>query len=491
MSDGSPTVDRPSSGKTSFDVAALAVALAGVALLVDASVETYTAGAPVRWWVVGAAVAYAGVTAATLRMRVGWRTQVTIALVGVLGLIATTAWRPDGLADGIRLLGAPTTVVLSALTAAALLVAMIVVMRAATIPLVARLAVTLVALYGMVAFALGAWNGTAYHALFAGGSVWRAAPSWLQGGMLGGLIALPLSLLVSVAGGLARGARRWSVQPIVALALTMAIVVSGLTDAAGVRQSAVGFNVTAAGDDLSSQSAPADEQRVSADAVVLMKKVAADPAPSTSDVDRKATELGNDPTALFAYIRDQVRTEVYPGVLRGARGALMGGAGNAWDQSLLVAAMLRHHGREVRFARAHLAPADAAKIVARMFDDAEHARVAVRPSVQIADALQKQSRVLLARVQDKWQRSHADVVDALKRGALALGDRAVTDEMLAAEAGDHLWAEYRDADRWVPMDTVAGSRVGDTVASAAETFAEVPDALYHHVTIRVTVEAAP
>jgi hypothetical protein len=138
---------------------------------------------------------------------------------------------------------------------------------------------SLLALYGLSAFALGAWQTTAYQALFAGRSIWRALPRWFQGGLAGGLVALPLALLDSRAA-----------QTLV-------------------------------------------DQRAFADAGMLIKRFADAPAPSTFNVVKTADEIGNDPAALFAYVHDHVRTEIYRGVLRGPRATLMGRAGNSWDQA--------------------------------------------------------------------------------------------------------------------------------------------------------------
>jgi Transglutaminase-like superfamily len=470
--------------------AALAVAVAGAVILADAAVETFAAGAGARWSALVALAAYVAVTAATFRAGIGWRTRVTIALLAVVGLVAASAWLPDGLAAGVRLVGQPTPRVLSGLTAGAIVVAVIVLIRATAVPLVVRLVAALVAVYGLTAFALGAWQSTAYGALFAGDSVWRALPRVLQGAFLGGLVAVPLALVVSLAGGLARGTRRWQAQPIVALASILALAVSGFVNGAPGAGGGIRRDLSTAGvgaPSSASEALPIPDDRTTSDAVAFLKKISAAPEPSTFDVDRKAAELGNDPAALFAYVHDHVRTEIYSGVLRGARGTLMGGAGNAWDQALLLAAMLKHHGRDVRFAHARLAPADAAPIVARMFADAARPRPAPS-SVAIPAALQQQSRALLQRVRSTSQQSYADMLDALKQGGLTLGTRAVSRDMLATEAADHVWVEYRDSDRWIPLDPTAADRPGVAVTAATDTFAQVPDAQYHHVTIRVTAE---
>src|SRR5262249_58654451 len=133
------------------------------------------------------------------------------------------------------------------------------------------------------------------------------------------------------------------------------------------------------------------------------------------------------------------------GVMRGGGAQLMGGGGSGWAQSVLLARMLRHHGREVRCSRARLAPDAAAKIVDRMFADAGRARA---PGAQtpppIPDALQQQSRAALASIQTNWQRADADVLGALDRGHVSLGDEAQGQPALASEAADHLVVEDRD-----------------------------------------------
>ena len=56
----------------------------------------------------------------------------------------------------------------------------------------------------------------------------------------------------------------------------------------------------------------------------------ADPADSNDPrVRALATSLGNNPTTIFQYVRDNIGIEVYTGSLRGARGTLASKAGNS------------------------------------------------------------------------------------------------------------------------------------------------------------------
>jgi Transglutaminase-like superfamily len=474
----SPLSVAPEGSKTS-SIAAIAIAGVGAAVMIDLAVETFIGESALRWWAVAAAAVYLALTVAARRRNIGWSSQLTIVLVFALGLAAATAWLPAGLANGIRLAGQPTSRVLSGLTAGALVVAIVIVLRATILPLAVRLVISLLALYGLAAFFLGAWQTTPYQALFAGDSMWRALPRWLQGGVIGGLLALPLALLVALAGGLTRGKRNWSAQTIVMLVSALALAFAAL------RNGQAG-GIGASDEAREAQAQP--DQRTLADASTLIKRIADAPEPSTFSVDKTADEIGNNPASLFTYVHEHVRTEIYSGLLRGARGTLMGGAGNSWDQALLLAAMLRHQGREVRFAHAHLTSDIAAKIVDRMFTDMGKVPVTARRPLTIPDSVQAGGRATMAQIQRDWQSAQADLLKALDRADLSLGNAATSEQTLESEAADHLFVEYHDGDRWVPLDPVATVAPGASVASDGESFPEVPDAFYHHVTIRVQIE---
>lgn len=235
-----------------------------------------------------------------------------------------------------------------------------------------------------------------------------------------------------------------------------------------------------------SSPAPLDAASIAATRDASQKILAPAPA-SDFDVDQKAAELGPDVDHLFRFVHDDIRHQIYAGVLRGPRGTLTSRAGNAWDRSVLLAALLRHHGREVRFVRGRLTPDRATALVATMFERRPQSPVA--GAVDVPSAVAAAARDLSARIEARWQAAQDDVTAALDRSGIALGRTPlVTDATLNAEAADHLWIEYRDGERWVPLDPSAGSAPGETVTSAADSFAEIPEAQHHHVTFRLKAE---
>jgi hypothetical protein len=220
----------------------------------------------------------------------------------------------------------------------------------------------------------------------------------------------------------------------------------------------------------------------------LLKRIADAPEPSIFSVEKSADEIGKDPAALFAYVHDHVRTQIYSGVLRGARGTLISGAGNSWDQALLLATMLRHQGKESRFARVRLTPEIAAKIVDRMFSDAARPHMPAAKPLQIPDSLQNERRATMAQIQADAQAAQTDLLQALDRANFSLGNAATSEQQLESEAADHLFVEYHEGDRWIALDPIAEDAPGASVSSAAEYAPEIPDSFYHNVTIRVWIE---
>lgn len=72
-----------------------------------------------------------------------------------------------------------------------------------------------------------------------------------------------------------------------------------------------------------------------------------------TDVRALARRLGSPPAAL-QFVRENIAFEPYDGVLRGAEGALAARAANAWDQALLLQALLSAMGRPSRLVQCQL-----------------------------------------------------------------------------------------------------------------------------------------
>jgi uncharacterized membrane protein len=66
--------------------------------------------------------------------------------------------------------------------------------------------------------------------------------------------------------------------------------------------------------------------------------------PTDPFVTTQATTLNNDPNMIYAFVRDQIKFEAYPGSLRGARGTLWAMAGNTLDKASLLVALLQASG---------------------------------------------------------------------------------------------------------------------------------------------------
>ena len=78
--------------------------------------------------------------------------------------------------------------------------------------------------------------------------------------------------------------------------------------------------------------------------------------------------FAGDPARAFAFVRDSIGYDVYPGVLRGAAGTLAARAGNAWDRAILLKTLLDAMSLTTRFATAELDTTTAERVAAHALD---------------------------------------------------------------------------------------------------------------------------
>lgn len=217
------------------------------------------------------------------------------------------------------------------------------------------------------------------------------------------------------------------------------------------------------------------------------------------------SSLDFDPEALARFVTEEIRFEQYRGVLRGAAGTLMGRAGNALDQSILLGQLLEEAGMDWRIARGTLNSADAERLVSQM----AIARDPLPPAGNIAEIRESLTKLyetlgyssgdvaVLMRPDTETDRRIYEsvtasdtnfIIDALDQVGVELGDPRAMSALLD-EARDYHWIEYR-ADSFDDWKTVHPAfRIVDTPQiSKRDSFVSPPDDLHHRVRMEVFIE---
>ena len=205
-------------------------------LLIDAAVETWRIGSPLRWWVVAPVALYVATTAWLVLKRVpfgrgpGWFTLPATPLIVLLGVVAVCAGQPEGMIHGVRLLRQPTSVVLSGATLLVLLLAAFCLLRPRGARWWARLLVGGLAAYAAVALGVAIAIRTPYtHLLQHGQGFWPRLPYWLQGPFVGAFVLIPMAIVWEIGLALVRLVVRGRLALILLLAIGLCIAWLGAT----------------------------------------------------------------------------------------------------------------------------------------------------------------------------------------------------------------------------------------------------------------------
>jgi hypothetical protein len=211
-------------------------------LFLDAAVETFVSGSSLRWLVV-AIVAVYPLLSGILWRRLGWAGMAGGLVIAMVLTVALSAWLPGGLSHGIVALHQPSAVVLSATTIIAIALAGFTVVQLRSLHRALYVALVIVALYGVAAFAVGMVYRITYSELFHGGSFWLRLPFWLQGAFVGSVVLISLGFVVHVVHGAlgvrGRQLRGWAVQGVV-MGAGLAMAAAGLRGPLEPRQTVSG-----------------------------------------------------------------------------------------------------------------------------------------------------------------------------------------------------------------------------------------------------------
>lgn len=229
-----------------------------------------------------------------------------------------------------------------------------------------------------------------------------------------------------------------------------------------------------------------------------------------SSLDALVAELEFSPEDLLRFVEQDVHTEPYPGLLRGAKGALWARAGNSLDQALLARELLLRAGVEARLGTARLtleqarrylegslrAPLAPPAIEGEGIDDLIRQAVkdttltqgAWERSVAEKKALGVSTR---ARVEGEARRVAGALVRALSTHGTRLEAAPLPDEWIQ-EARDYYWVQWRTSasEPWRDAHPAAGPDAalpGDLVP--AKTWRSgYPEGVRYHLEVRLQRE---
>jgi hypothetical protein len=166
-------------------------------------------------------------------------------------------------------------------------------------------------------------------------------------------------------------------------------------------------------------------------------------------VEELTRSFGGNWQQAFAFVRDDIRFEPTTPLMKTAQGVLWGRSGNAREQSLLLAELLRELGVETRMAAGSLGTDRAAALIGSLFPG-------------------------------KKDFSYADDIPL---------SQPLQDEELLALASDHVWIQIKQSGEWLDLDPCfPDAKPGTAYTDADQTFTSLPDRAIPRMMISLSVQ---
>ena len=227
--------------------------------------------------------------------------------------------------------------------------------------------------------------------------------------------------------------------------------------------------------------------------------------PVEYDVGALALELAfEEPAVIAAWVDQNIAYEVYPGLLRGPQGTLVAGAGNALDQSVLLARLLGDAGYDARVALGTLSSLEARRLLLSMFDtnatseadvetDLSQIAAAIAAAVGADAPATEAALTQLAEASISDTPAYAEAVDMARELLEDIPDTSVSDatDELVEEAQQYAWVEFRlgTSDVWTSAHPAwPGASEPPEVEAERHLVGEVPAELQHRLRLEMTVE---
>jgi len=252
------------------------------------------------------------------------------------------------------------------------------------------------------------------------------------------------------------------------------------------------------------QKISADERQAALDQldrfVAKLKQLEAEIDRSRFDLSALLDQHEFDQQRIVTFVRDEISFEQYPGLLRGAQGTLVSGAGNALDQALLLATLLNDAGFDARIVHGRLETEQAQQLLSGIGRRAGFAgHLAVNPQAWDArraelhdisggPAPQHYAPLEETPFYAATQLSTNELIRALRDADINLAEADTT--ALVTEARDYSWVESRSGpgDDWQAHHPAFGLPT-ELGVEPVETFGhQVPESLQHRLKIEVFIE---
>lgn len=207
-------------------------------------------------------------------------------------------------------------------------------------------------------------------------------------------------------------------------------------------------------------------------------------------------QLDLDESRIIDYVSKAINFEQYSGLLRGVNGTIKSRAGNALDQSVLLASLLNSAGWETRIVSGHLNEQDALRLIGLIVPVAIENDLGQKNTLQPAldkfglkaPGTTKQSQDQL--LYDDTQKSKELILKALDRHGISLTPQKL-DDVLVKEAQAYFWVEYRltAGNKWLAVHPAFGQSKAMPVVEATAYFKDsVPEKYQQKLQIEAFIE---
>lgn len=227
-----------------------------------------------------------------------------------------------------------------------------------------------------------------------------------------------------------------------------------------------------------------------------------------NDVNDRAFSLDFDFDAAIEYVTSNVQYEPYRGVLRGPEGAATVGAGNAWDQALLLASLIKTMGGDAQIVAGALSDIDARRLLQQAFAKptlpSQEERALNKESIAAAlegfdPNLAETFRQEIARFSDESERKALandtaritnEIVALVKKSTPEFATQQSADSIVESIAADYVWVRWRVGpnSEWADLHPAFGTQPAPALEPQRYFSDEVPEEFQHRVALQLFIE---